>query len=47
MKKDCSSCPQWSPADESCTAAELLEYEPEAFYEVCPKENGDPEYQDS
>lgn len=45
-EKDCSSCCQYDQANETCTASDLLECDPEEFDKVCPKINGDPEYQD-
>lgn len=46
MQKDCCCCVQYDKANEECTALELLEYDAEEFDRVCPKMNGDPEYQD-
>lgn len=39
--RDCSSCPQWIPYEETCGIADFHEYDEESFSEFCPKENGD------
>lgn len=35
--KSCNfTCPHWDQAEEQCEIQELLEYDEEKFYELCP-----------